>query len=96
MTAYLADNGAIVALTIVYVLFTLYIGWYFKQKASSGVKEFYLAKREIPGWVISLAFFSTNLDAIARRIVGLVGADQATFGRPSPTARIGTGISLAG
>lgn len=35
------------------------IGWYFKQKASAGVSEYYLAKREIPGWVISLAFFST-------------------------------------
>ena len=59
MIGYLSDNGVIVGFTLVYVLFTLYIGWYFKQRASSGVKAFYLAKREIPGWVISLAFFST-------------------------------------
>ncbi len=38
----------------------LYIGWYFKRKASKGVEGYYVAKREIPGWVISLAFFSTS------------------------------------
>jgi len=35
------------------------VGWYFKEKATKGVESFYVAKREIPGWVVSLAFFST-------------------------------------
>jgi SSS family transporter len=49
-----------IILTIIYVVGCLYIGWYFKKKASQGVEGYYLAKREIPGWVISLAFFSTS------------------------------------
>ncbi len=44
---------------IIYVIFCLYIGWYFNRRAKENIKAFYLAKREIPGWVISLAFFST-------------------------------------
>lgn len=46
-------------LTFVYLVFCLSVGWYFREKASAGVESFYVAKREIPGWVISLAFFST-------------------------------------
>ncbi|UCF39267.1 MAG: hypothetical protein JSU96_01890 [Acidobacteriota bacterium] len=42
-----------------YLLVCLSIGWYFKLRANRGVSDFYLARREIPGWVISLAFFST-------------------------------------
>jgi solute:Na+ symporter, SSS family len=49
-----------IILTIIYVVGCLYIGWYFKKKASQGVEGYYVAKREIPGWVISLAFFSTS------------------------------------
>jgi len=49
-----------ILLTIIYVIGCLYIGWYFKKKASQGVEGYYVAKREIPGWVISLAFFSTS------------------------------------
>lgn len=49
-----------ILLTIIYVIGCLYIGWYFKNKASQGVEGYYVAKREIPGWVISLAFFSTS------------------------------------
>lgn len=60
MTTYLSDHWFIIVLTLAYIFFCLYIGWYFKKKASSGIKEYYVAKREIPGWVISLAFFSTS------------------------------------
>ena len=56
---YLAKNWLILSLIFVYVSVCLWIGWFFKQKASKGVKEYYIAKREIPGWVVSLAFFST-------------------------------------
>ena len=56
---YLIDNALVISLLLVYVIFCLYVGWYFKNKAASGVREFYIARREIPGWVVSLAFFST-------------------------------------
>lgn len=56
---YIAKNWIILALIIVYVGICLGIGWFFKLKAQRGVKEYYIAKRDIPGWVVSLAFFST-------------------------------------
>lgn len=56
---YLADNGPILFLTAVYLAVCLGVGRYFSSRASKGVSEFYVAKREIPGWVVSLAFFST-------------------------------------
>ncbi len=56
---YLAANGTTLTLLFAYVVICLMIGWYHKQKASSGIREYYIAKREIPGWVVSLAFFST-------------------------------------
>jgi len=59
MTDYLIQYWPIIILTVIYLFICLGIGWYFKLKASRGVSEYYLAKREIPGWVISLAFFST-------------------------------------
>ena len=46
-------------MTAVYLAACLGVGWYFSSRASKGVSEFYVAKREIPGWVVSLAFFST-------------------------------------
>lgn len=57
--SYLIDNWIILALMTVYLTFCLGVGWYFRAKANRGVTDFYLAKREIPGWVVSLAFFST-------------------------------------
>ena len=49
-----------IALTIVvYLAGCLAIGWHFQRRASRGVAEYYVAKRQIPGWVVSLAFFST-------------------------------------
>lgn len=58
--AYFGEHYVTLLLTIIYVGGCLYIGWYFKKKASQGVEGYYVAKREIPGWVISLAFFSTS------------------------------------
>jgi len=57
--AYLAKNGIILVMIFLYMGMCLYIGWWFKKKAAAGVSEYYIAKREIPGWVVSLAFFST-------------------------------------
>lgn len=58
--AYFQEHYVTLLLTIFYVLGCLYIGWYFKKKANQGIEGYYVAKREIPGWVISLAFFSTS------------------------------------
>ena len=57
---YFAEHYVTLLLTAIYVVGCLYIGWYFKKKASTGVEGYYVAKREIPGWVIALAFFSTS------------------------------------
>ena len=59
MTSYLSEHGPVLILLIIYVAFCLYVGWYFNKKASKDLKSYYIAKREIPGWVVSLAFFST-------------------------------------
>jgi SSS family transporter len=56
---YLAEHWPTLTLTLLYLVFCVWVGWYFKEKASSGVDSFYVARREIPGWVVSLAFFST-------------------------------------
>ena len=59
MIAYLVEHSIILGLMTVYLIFCLSVGWYFKSKAAEGVQAYYVAKREIPGWVVSLAFFST-------------------------------------
>lgn len=56
---YLQENGIVLSLTVLYTLLCLYIGWYFKRRASQDVGSYYVAKRAVPGWVVSLAFFST-------------------------------------
>ncbi|MBX2821063.1 MAG: hypothetical protein KTR29_15315 [Rhodothermaceae bacterium] len=56
---YLVEHSSVLTMMGIYLCICLGIGWYFKSKASSGVKAYYIAKREIPGWVVSLAFFST-------------------------------------
>ncbi len=60
MWDYLSEHALVIVLTTVYVIGCLYIGYYFKKKASQDVEGFYIAKRSIPGWVVSLAFFSTS------------------------------------
>jgi SSS family transporter len=57
---YLQENFFTIFLTLIYVGGCLYVGWYFKRQASAGVADYYVAKRKIPGWVVSLAFFSTS------------------------------------
>jgi SSS family transporter len=57
---YLQENYFVLFLTLLYVGGCLYVGWYFKQRAAAGVADYYVAKRQIPGWVVSLAFFSTS------------------------------------
>ncbi len=44
---------------LLYLGVCLAIGGYFQRRASRGVDDFYIAKRSVPGWVVSLAFFST-------------------------------------
>ncbi|HYA12904.1 MAG TPA: hypothetical protein VEF33_01060 [Syntrophales bacterium] len=56
---YIAKYWAILVIMTVYTAFCLLIGQWFKKKAAENVDAFYVAKREIPGWAISLAFFST-------------------------------------
>jgi Na+/proline symporter len=43
----------------VYLAVCFGIGWHFRRRASQDVSSYYVAKREAPGWVVSLAFFST-------------------------------------
>ncbi|MBI1353012.1 MAG: hypothetical protein GC160_01615 [Acidobacteria bacterium] len=43
----------------VYLAGCLGVGWYFQKRASRGASDYYVAKRQVPGWVVSLAFFST-------------------------------------
>lgn len=57
---YIREHYITLVLTSIYVAGCLYIGWHFKKKAERGVEGYFVAKREIPGWVISLAFFSTS------------------------------------
>ncbi len=57
---YFKEHYLTLLLTLIYILGCLAIGWYFKKKAAKDVEGYYIAKREIPGWVISLAFFSTS------------------------------------
>lgn len=54
------ENFFTIFLTLIYVGGCLYVGWYFKRQAAAGVADYYVAKRKIPGWVVSLAFFSTS------------------------------------
>ena len=56
---YLGKNWIILLMLLTYGGFCLAVGWYFKWRASRGVEDYYVAKRNIPGWVVSLAFFST-------------------------------------
>jgi len=56
---FLVQNWITLLLISTYLVVCLGVGWYFNAKASKGVNEFFIAKREIPGWVISLAFFSS-------------------------------------
>jgi len=55
----LGRHWPILTTVFVYLAGCLAVGRYFQRRASKGVSEFYVAKREIPGWVVSLAFFST-------------------------------------
>lgn len=57
---YLAEHYVTLLLTVAYIGGCLGIGWYFKKIAGQDVAGYYVAKRQIPGWVISLAFFSTS------------------------------------
>ena len=73
MSKYLVEHAAILGMMILYLVFCLGVGWYFKSKAAAGVKAFYVAKREIPGWVVSLVFFSTF--ASTNTYIGQAGKD---------------------
>ena len=57
---YLSENLFTILLTLLYVGGCLYVGWYFRRKAAASEADYFVAKRQIPGWVVSLAFFSTS------------------------------------
>ena len=57
--AYLAEHGAVLVAIAAYLAACLAVGKHFERKAARGVEDYYVAKRRIPGWVVSLAFFST-------------------------------------
>ena len=53
------EHWAVLVALLLYLGVCLGIGWYFRQRAERGVADFYVAGRNVPGWVVSLAFFST-------------------------------------
>lgn len=57
--AALIEHWPVLSALLVYLAVCVGIGWHFRRRASRGVDEFYVAKRSVPGWVVSLAFFST-------------------------------------
>ena len=56
---FLTRHWAVLLALVVYLAVCIWIGWHFRRRAARGVDDFYVAKRSIPGWVVSLAFFST-------------------------------------
>lgn len=57
--ATLAAQWPILLTVGIYLAVCLGIGRHFQRRAERGVDDFYVAKRNVPGWVVSLAFFST-------------------------------------
>ena len=57
--SWLAEHWAVLVAVLLYLAACLGIGWYFQRRAAQGVSDYYVAKRSVPGWVVSLAFFST-------------------------------------
>ncbi len=55
----IAEHWPVLAALVAYLVGCIGIGWRFRRRASRGVEDFYVARRSIPGWVVSLAFFST-------------------------------------
>ena len=53
------DHWPVLLAMAIYLAACFGIGWHFRKRASRGVDDFYIAKRSVPGWVVSLAFFST-------------------------------------
>ena len=57
--SWLAEHWPVLAAVLLYLAACLGIGWHFQRRAAQGVSDYYVAKRSVPGWVVSLAFFST-------------------------------------
>lgn len=55
----MAQHWPVLLALLAYLAVCFWIGWHFRRRASRGVDDFYVARRSIPGWVVSLAFFST-------------------------------------
>lgn len=55
----LTEHWPVLVALLVYLAACIGIGGYFQRRASRGVADFYVARRSVPGWVVSLAFFST-------------------------------------
>lgn len=59
MIEYLQQHGSTLACIAVYVGAIIFLNQWFGKIAARNVNAYYLAERKIPGWVVSLAFFST-------------------------------------
>ncbi|WP_293689551.1 MULTISPECIES: hypothetical protein [unclassified Spirosoma] len=57
--AYFSEHATVLICMVVYLISLITFGWYLQRQASKTVGEYYVADRRIPGWVVSLAFFST-------------------------------------
>ncbi|MEZ5365314.1 MAG: hypothetical protein R2748_24040 [Bryobacterales bacterium] len=57
--SWVGEHWPVLLAIAIYLGVCLGVGWYFQSRASRGVSDYYVAKRSVPGWVVSLAFFST-------------------------------------
>ncbi len=55
----MSESWPLLVAACLYAGVCLLIGYYFRHRATLGVDDYYVARRSIPGWVVSLAFFST-------------------------------------
>lgn len=59
MIEYLQQHGSTLVFISLYIGAIIYLNYWFGRIAAKNVNAYYLAERKIPGWVVSLAFFST-------------------------------------
>src|SRR6185437_13797914 len=52
-----------IAIIAVYFAIVIYIGFYLKQRSSTG-EEFFLAGREMTAWIAGLSFISANMGSL--------------------------------
>lgn len=60
---YFSSHATVLLCMVIYLTLIITLGWYLQRQSAKTVGEYYLANRRIPGWVVSLAFFSTFISS---------------------------------